>query len=108
MRIIAHIVDDNGIWDNSDLSKLYAEPEAKYASWGDGRKLGRMQLVQVDSDTWVANLVAKHNDEVMVGSLKCCVAKLVPVAASHGAMVIGNSDICLFLPSNVKHDSTGY
>lgn len=66
-RIIAHVCNDIGGWGRGfvlALSARWPEPEAQYRAWahGDGSPfgLGRVQLVQVEPDLYVANMVAQH------------------------------------------------
>ena len=45
------------------LSKKWKQPEIEYRNWyqsREGFELGKVQLVQVESDVWVANLIGQH------------------------------------------------
>lgn len=59
-KIIAHVCNDRGGWGRGfvlALSRRWPEPEQQYR---DARPvLGRVQLVQVEFDLWVANMVAQ-------------------------------------------------
>lgn len=68
-KIIAHICNDRGGWGKGfvvALSKRWPEPERGYRRWyRNGRAeeefgLGSVQLIQVEPDTWVANMVGQH------------------------------------------------
>ncbi|MFG2812529.1 macro domain-containing protein [Streptomyces sp. NPDC048410] len=67
-RVIAHVCNDIGGWGKgfvSALSKRWPEPEAAYRAWYRGRAandfgLGAVQLVDVGSRLWVANMIGQH------------------------------------------------
>ncbi|MGF1429289.1 macro domain-containing protein [Kitasatospora sp. LaBMicrA B282] len=67
-KVIAHVCNDLGGWGKGfvlALSKRWPEPEAAYRRWhreraGNDFGLGAVQLVQVERDTWVANLVGQR------------------------------------------------
>lgn len=67
-KIVCHICNDRGRWGKGfvmAISKRWPEPEAKYRKWYQERSLnnfalGAVQFVQVESDTWVANIVGQH------------------------------------------------
>ena len=65
-KIIVHICNDIGGWGKGfvvAISKRWPLPEKEYRAWhksGEGFALGRVQFVQVESDTWVANMIAQH------------------------------------------------
>jgi O-acetyl-ADP-ribose deacetylase (regulator of RNase III) len=65
-KIIVHICNDIGGWGAGfvlAISRRWKEPEKRYRTWGrsKGYKLGTIDLVQVESDIWVANMVAQHD-----------------------------------------------
>lgn len=66
-KIIAHICNDAGRWGKGivlTISKRWKEPEASFRSWfasGENFELGKVQFVQVSTDTWVANIIGQHN-----------------------------------------------
>ncbi|MFF0390097.1 macro domain-containing protein [Kitasatospora sp. NPDC004615] len=68
VRIIAHVCNDLGGWGKGfvlALSRRWPEPEAAYRRWhreraGNDFGLGAVQLVQVESYLWVANMVGQR------------------------------------------------
>lgn len=61
-KIICHICNDGGGWGAGfvlALSRKWKRPEAAYRQWKD-MALGEMKMVQVEPDTWVANLIGQH------------------------------------------------
>lgn len=67
-RVIAHVCNDRGGWGKGfvlALSRRWPQPEAAYRAWYRARAsndfaLGAVQLVQVESYLWVANMVGQH------------------------------------------------
>ena len=65
-KIIVLICNDIGAWGKGfvlALSKRWKQPEKSYKEWfksTDSFELGAIQLVQVESDIWVANLIGQH------------------------------------------------
>lgn len=66
-RIIAHVCNDLGAWGRGfvvAVSARWAKPERRYRRWSqdtDGPlPLGRVQLVAVEPDLWVANMIGQH------------------------------------------------
>jgi len=65
-KVICHICNDVGGWGAGfvlAISKKWKEPEAAYREWYktlDGFDLGRVQLVQVEEDIFVANMIGQH------------------------------------------------
>jgi O-acetyl-ADP-ribose deacetylase (regulator of RNase III) len=67
-KIVAHVCNDLGGWGKGfvlAISRRWPEPERAYRGWhrqraGNDFGLGATQLVQVRTDTWVANMVAQH------------------------------------------------
>jgi O-acetyl-ADP-ribose deacetylase (regulator of RNase III) len=67
-KIICHVCNNLGRWGKGfvmAISKRWAEPEQTYRKWYGERanndfELGAVQFVQVDSYTWVANLIGQH------------------------------------------------
>lgn len=67
-RIIAHVSNDVGAWGKGfvvAISRRWPGPEREFRSWHSARadndfELGAVQLVQVEPDTWVANIVGQH------------------------------------------------
>ena len=46
------------------ISKRWPEPKQQYGQWHTSKvnfKLGQVQFVQVEPDTWVANMIGQHN-----------------------------------------------
>jgi O-acetyl-ADP-ribose deacetylase (regulator of RNase III) len=90
-RIIAHICNDRGGWGKGfvgALSKRWSEPEAAYRAWHKDRSkndfgLGAIQVVPVESDTWVANMVAQdayeataQGPQIRYEAVRACLKKL--------------------------------
>jgi O-acetyl-ADP-ribose deacetylase (regulator of RNase III) len=67
-KVIAHVSNDIGAWGKGfvvAISRRWPEPEREFRSWYGARAdndfgLGAVQLVQVESDAWVANIVGQH------------------------------------------------
>lgn len=69
-KIIVHCVNDVGAWGAGfvlALSRKWREPERQYHLWHQSGKLdgvpfelGRVQMVKVTSDIFVANLIGQH------------------------------------------------
>lgn len=65
-KIIVHVCNDIGGWGKGfvmAISKKWKTPEQEFRKWhssGDGFELGKVQLVQVDDELWVANLIGQH------------------------------------------------
>lgn len=65
-KIIVHVCNDIGGWGKGfvlALSKKWKEPEEEYRKWYKskvGFELGKVQLVKVEEDIWVANLIGQH------------------------------------------------
>lgn len=61
-----HICNDTGGWGKGfvlALSKRWKAPEQQYREWYKSKEnftLGAVQLVQVNDDTWVANMIGQH------------------------------------------------
>jgi O-acetyl-ADP-ribose deacetylase (regulator of RNase III) len=68
VKIICHVCNDIGAWGKGfvlALSRRWEAPEAQYRKWHEAKKdggfaLGAVQFVQVEPDTWVANMVAQR------------------------------------------------
>lgn len=72
-KIIVHICNDIGAWGKGfvlAISKKWKKPETEYKKWhksGQNFNLGEVQFIQVEEDTWIANLIGQHKiykDEV--------------------------------------------
>jgi O-acetyl-ADP-ribose deacetylase (regulator of RNase III) len=67
-KIICHVCNDIGGWGKGfvlAISKKWPQPEAAYRQWYRDRQhndfaLGAVQFVQVEPDTWVANMIGQH------------------------------------------------
>lgn len=65
-KIIVHICNDIGGWGRGfvmAISKKWKEPEIAYRNWFKSQEefeLGKVQLVQVENNIWVANLIGQH------------------------------------------------
>jgi O-acetyl-ADP-ribose deacetylase (regulator of RNase III) len=94
-KLICHVCNDVGGWGGGfvlALSKRWDTPERAYRAWHKHRgrndfALGALLLVQVDPDTWVANLVAQHGTSAQGGrppirydALESALAKLAAEA----------------------------
>jgi len=74
-KIIVHICNDVGGWGRGfvvALSRRWKEPEKHYRAWHRGEtdtpfELGRVQLVQVKADIWVANLIGQRDIRSLAG-----------------------------------------
>jgi O-acetyl-ADP-ribose deacetylase (regulator of RNase III) len=68
-KIVAHVCNDIGGWGAGfvlAVSRRWPGPEADYRSWHAARatndfRLGAVRLVAVDSNVWVANMVAQRD-----------------------------------------------
>ena len=67
-KVIAHLCNDRGGWGKGfvlALSKRWPQPESAYRAWyreraANGFALGAVQLIQVETYLWVANLIGQH------------------------------------------------
>lgn len=67
-KVIAHVCNDLGGWGKGfvvAISRRWPEPEAAYRAWHRNRSkndfgLGAIQVVQVETYIWVANMVAQR------------------------------------------------
>ena len=82
-RVIAHVVNDRGVWARgfvTAVSARWSEPERAYRDWGEGRKLGRNQVITVGPDLYVANMCAQsYSTGLIPESLEWCLRKLNPM-----------------------------
>ena len=74
-KIIVHVCNDIGAWGAGfvlSLSRRWKKPENEYRKWHRSKfyrykklkipfKLGRVQLVQVEDDIWVANIIGQRH-----------------------------------------------
>lgn len=66
-KIIAHVCNDVGGWGKGfvmAISNRWAEPEKQYRHWYESKEsfeLGQTQMVQVEFDTWVANMIGQRD-----------------------------------------------
>jgi Ca-activated chloride channel family protein len=103
-KIIAHAVDDAGMWGHGvaqAISARWGEPEARYHAWRRGEiqepesfALGAVQVTRVAPDLWVATLVANSGQHVVQGTpqlrmeaLERAMGSLAEFAAQHAASV---------------------
>ncbi|MFD6950688.1 Appr-1-p processing protein [Nocardiopsis sp. TSRI0078] len=101
-KIIAHVCNNRGGWGKGfvlALSRRWPEPERDYRAWHRERArndfaLGAVRLVQVSSDTWVANMVAQHGTRrgsggppIRYEAVASCLRALNPHALELGATV---------------------
>jgi O-acetyl-ADP-ribose deacetylase (regulator of RNase III) len=67
-NIIGHICNDLGRWGKGfvmAISRRWEAPEKAYRNWHKERakndfELGAVQLIQVESDIWMANMIGQH------------------------------------------------
>jgi len=100
--IICHVCNDAGGWGKGfvvAVSRRWHQPEAAYRTWFAERKrndfgLGSVQLVQVETAKWVANMVAQvgtrpHNGRppIRYDAVAACLATLSAHAVRLGASV---------------------
>jgi O-acetyl-ADP-ribose deacetylase (regulator of RNase III) len=87
IKIIAHICNDVGAWGAGfvlAISSRWVEPEQRYHVWHSNQsfKLGNIQVVKVNDDTYVANMIAQHGVGFYQGppirypALRQCLMKL--------------------------------
>jgi O-acetyl-ADP-ribose deacetylase (regulator of RNase III) len=99
-KIIAHCCNDIGRWGKGfvmALSRRWPEPEAEYRRWHDEMAdfaLGAVQLVQVESNLWVANMIGQHGirdssegPPIRYEALRQCLARLAEEAHTRSASV---------------------
>lgn len=66
-KVIVHICNDIGGWGKGfvmAISKKWKAPENAYRQWyklKDNFVLGEVQFVQVEADTWIANIIGQHH-----------------------------------------------
>ena len=99
-KIIAHVCNDIGGWGRGfvlAVSRRWKKPEEEYRRWHAQRNdfaLGEVQLVEVESGLWVANMVGQHDIHTRGGvppvryeALEQCLTKLALLAREHHASV---------------------
>lgn len=101
-KIIAHICNDIGLWGKGfvlAISRRWPKPEAAYRRWhsapGDVPfELGRVQLVRVRPELWVANMIAQHGVRsasnpipIHYPAVGACLKKVGLHTAANGASV---------------------
>ena len=66
-KVIVHICNDIGAWGKGfvlAISKRWKQPEYSYKAWYrsyENFTLGKVQFIQVEPDTWVANMIGQRN-----------------------------------------------
>lgn len=102
--IIAHVCNDVGVITGADARSImgrWPEAEHQYRAWWEGRldiggemRLGKVQVVRVDEDLWVANMIALRGlpspyraSPIRYAALSHCLAKLARLATNRGAAV---------------------
>ncbi len=68
-KLIVHVCNDIGAWGKGfvvALSQRWPLPEMRYLAWHHSHEkqpfaLGEVQFVEVEPDTWVANLIGQHD-----------------------------------------------
>lgn len=99
-KIIAHICNDQEAWGKGfvlALSHRWRQPAEEFKRWFREKtafQLGRVQLIQVEPDLWVANMVGQHGLKTHNGiapirydALKACLDELGKKAKILGATV---------------------
>lgn len=100
-KIITHVCNDIGGWGRGfvmALSARWKEPEMKYREWfasGENFELGEMQLVQVETDIWIANMIGQRdirrdkygNPPVRYDAIQKALAKVSDTASAINASV---------------------
>lgn len=100
-KIIVHICNDIGGWGKGfvmAVSKRWPQPEREYRTWyknGTNFALGKVQFVQVEQDTWVANMIGQHkinkdengNPPIRYDALKECLTQVRDFAIQQQASV---------------------
>jgi O-acetyl-ADP-ribose deacetylase (regulator of RNase III) len=74
-KIIVHICNDIGGWGRGfvvAISNRWPQPEKRYRAWRRGEEksafaLGEVQFVQVEDDTWIANMIAQRDVRTING-----------------------------------------
>ena len=72
-NIIVHICNNVGAWGAGfvlALNKKWKEPKKRYREWyisGINFKLGSIQLVEVEKDTYVCNIIGQHRVGIIDG-----------------------------------------
>jgi O-acetyl-ADP-ribose deacetylase (regulator of RNase III) len=102
IKIICHVCNDIGAWGKGfvlALSRRWGQPEAEYRAWhvageGGGFGLGAVQFVQVEPDTWVANMIgqrgikrANSGPPIRYEAVAQCLERLAAKALELGASV---------------------
>lgn len=79
VRIIAHICNDRGGWGRGfvrAISARWSRPEADYKAWFRGADfdfaLGKIQLVQVQSTLYIANMIAQQGYQGLNNPVPLC------------------------------------
>jgi len=99
--LITHICNDMGGWGAGfvlALSKRWRFPEEDYLQWfasGEDFSLGKVRIVQVENDMWVANMIGQHdiipNGEgfppIRYDAVRICLQKVAVFAEQHNCSV---------------------
>jgi O-acetyl-ADP-ribose deacetylase (regulator of RNase III) len=99
-KLIVHVCNDGGAWGAGfvlAVSKRWPQPKSRYREWhgrGDGSfKLGEVQPVKVEQDTWVVNMIGqvRYSDDggppIRYGALRSCLREVARLAMKLGASV---------------------
>lgn len=102
-KIIAHVCNDVGRWGSGfvvAVSRRWPGPEVRYREWwqyrtGEYLPLGRVQMYEVSSDLWVANMIAQHGigmgrdgvPPIRYGALADCLREVADTAIDLAASV---------------------
>jgi len=103
-RIICHVCNDKGGWGRGfvlALSKRWKEPEEYYRDWAKQKEegwpdmqLGKIQLIEVETNLFVANMIAQHDvrwvgdiPPVRYDRVRQCLNKVAVMAKSLDASV---------------------
>jgi len=80
-KIIVHVCNDIGAWGAGfvlALSKKWKQPEAQYRALKT-RRLGDVQIVQVEEDIWVANMIGQKNTKPSFITMKNNTVPVPPI-----------------------------
>ena len=100
-KLIVHICNDIGGWGRGfvlAVSKRWPGPEQQYRQWYQSKQnfeLGQVQFVQVEPDTWVANMIGQHkltkdgkgNPPIRYDAVLSCLQKVGQFARENEASV---------------------
>lgn len=99
-KLIVHICNDIGGWGKGfvlAISKKWKEPEKEYRRWFESKidfELGKVQIVQVEANIFVANMIGQHKIREVNGippiryqSVEECLNNVVDFAIKNQASI---------------------